>query len=261
MNKSVSPTLSVVLITRNEEGNIEQALTGLQNWANEIVVVDSGSTDHTVEIARKLGASVYETDWPGFGKQKNRAIELAKSDWIFVLDADERITPELRAEIDDALTKHPESAFNVPRLSSYCGRFIRHGGWWPDRTIRLFRRGKARFSDSVVHERLIPDDPVSDLSSPLLHHSFPDLESVLYKVNHYSTLGAQQREKSGRSGGLLKAVTRGLWTFFRTYILKGAFLDGREGFMLSVSNAEGTYYTYLKLMYLSERKPGIREKE
>jgi glycosyltransferase involved in cell wall biosynthesis len=247
--------LSVVIITRDEEEAIGAALDSVA-FADEIVLVDSGSRDRTVEIARSRGAKVIETtDWPGFGAQKNRALDHATHDWVFSLDADERVTPELRAEIE-AVVKGNASldAYEVPRLSSYCGRYLRHGGWWPDYVTRLFRREKARFSDDLVHERLVVSGSTGKLKAHLLHEAFEDLEEVLRKVDQYSTANARMMHARGKRGSLASAILHGGWAFFRTYVLRAGFLDGRHGFMLAVSNAEGTYYRYLKLMRLSEKR-------
>ena len=247
--------LSVILITKNEAHNIAACLASVA-WADEIVVLDSDSTDGTQDICRRAGASVVETDWPGFGRQKNRAIDRATGEWILSIDADERVTPELRAEIERVLQEAVHEAYEVPRLSSYCGRFLRHGGWWPDRVVRLFRRGRARFNDVPVHERLVVEGSIGRLTNPLIHHTFRNLEQLLDKVNSYSSAGAQALHARGKRASLGKAVARALWAFLRTYVLRLGLLDGREGFMLAVSTAEGTYYRYLKLMYLQEQADG-----
>ncbi len=246
--------LSVILITKNEARNIRACLESVR-WADEIVVVDSGSTDDTVAIAREFTDRVYVHDWPGFGVQKNRALDYASKDWVLSLDADERVTPELRGAIEEALRSGPPSitAYELSRLSSYCGRFMHHSGWYPDLLPRLFRRGTARFSDDLVHERLLVEGQVGQLHGALLHYAFEDLETVLRKVDHYSSAGALKLQQRGRKATLSGAVVRGLWSFFRTYVLRAGFLDGREGFMLAVSNAEGTYYRYLKLMLLNRK--------
>jgi len=246
-------SLSVILITKNESANIRACLESVA-WADEIIVVDSGSTDDTVAISQAMGAQVHVTDWPGFGPQKNRALDLASKDFVFSIDADERVTPELKAEILAVLQSvQPKDAYNVSRLSNYLGRFMRHSGWYPDLLPRLFRRGKARFSDSLVHERLIVEGTIGKLRGELLHYAFDDAEEVLHKVNQYSSAGAQMMQQRGRSASLSGAVLRGMWSFFRTYVLRGGILDGREGFMLAVSNAEGTYYRYIKLMLLNRK--------
>jgi glycosyltransferase involved in cell wall biosynthesis len=253
----MAPGLSVVMIVRDEEKSLADALDSV-SFADEIVVVDSGSRDRTVAIARERGAKVVVTeDWPGFGPQKNRALAQATRDWVLSIDADERVTPELREEIRRIVSgENPTShdAYDLPRLSSYCGRFIRHGGWWPDRVTRLFRRDKARFSDDLVHERVVVQGTTGLLAGKLLHHAFDDLEEVLRKVDAYSTASAKMMHARGKRGSLAAAILHGYWAFVRTYFFQGGFLDGRHGFMLAVSNAEGTYYRYVKLMLLGEKK-------
>lgn len=245
--------LSVIVIVKNEAAVIRRCLNSI-SWVDEIIVLDSGSTDDTVAICRKHTPHVHQTDWPGFGPQKNRALERASGDWVLSLDADEWVTPELRDEILKAISRPDEAtAFRVPRLSSFCGRFMRHSGWWPDYVVRLFRRGTARFSDDVVHEHVIADGKTGTLRSPIMHETFVDLDELLAKMNNYSSLAAQEMHRGGKKGGLAGAALRGLWAFFRTYFLRGGFLDGREGFMLAVATAEGTYYRYVKLMLLDRQ--------
>jgi glycosyltransferase involved in cell wall biosynthesis len=247
-------TLSVIVITKNEEASIGECLSSVA-WADELIVVDSGSTDRTVELCRKYTDKVHlSADWPGFGRQKNRALALASGEWVLSLDADERVTPELRREIEAAMESPADrSAFAMPRRSSYCGRSMRHSGWWPDDVVRLFRRGQGRFSDDLVHERLIVEGPVGRLRSPLIHEAFGSLEEVLETMNRYSTAGARLMEERGKRATLAGAILHGLWSFFHTYVVRAGFLDGREGFLLAVSNGEGTYYRYLKLLLLTER--------
>jgi glycosyltransferase involved in cell wall biosynthesis len=246
--------LSVIVITKNEAHNIRSCLESV-SWADEIIVVDSGSSDDTVGICKALGAQVHTTaDWPGFGIQKNHALSFATGEWVLSLDADEHVTPELRAEIDSAVKDpHGHAGFRIPRLSSFCGRYMRHSGWHPDFVTRLFLRGSARFSDDLVHESLIVNGSVGTLRHSLLHETFHDLDELLVKINQYSTAGALMLIKKNKTATLKKAITRAVWAFFRTYILRAGFLDGREGFMLAVSTAESTYYRYAKLLLLSKR--------
>jgi glycosyltransferase involved in cell wall biosynthesis len=246
--------LSVIIITKNEEKNIRTCLDSIA-WVDEIIVLDSGSTDATVAICKQYSDKVYETDWIGFGQQKNRALKYASGDWILSMDADEWITPELKAEILMAI-QNPGSyvAFAIPRLSSYCGQYMRHSGWWPDHVTRLCRSGMARFSEQIVHERMIVDGGVGRLSNHIMHSSFKNLEHVLIKLNRYSTDNADLLLAEKKKSSLLKAILHGLWSFIHTYIVRAGFLDGRMGFILAVSNAEGTYYKYLKLMMLSRSK-------
>lgn len=245
------PTLSVILITKNEAAVIRRALDSV-TWADEIIVVDSGSSDGTVEICREYTDKVFVTDWPGFGPQKNRALDHASCDWVLSIDADEHLTPELVQEIRATIASSLADGYRLPRLSSYCGRYMHHSGWWPDKVLRLCRRSKGRFTDARVHERLVVDGKVADLAGLVLHESFRSLDQVLDKVNHYSRESAQSLHERGRKAGLGTAIGHGLWAFIRTYLLRRGFLDGKEGFILSVSNAEGAYYRYLKLMYLNE---------
>jgi glycosyltransferase involved in cell wall biosynthesis len=253
--KGAPTTLSVILIAKDEEACIARALHSVA-WADEIVVVDSGSSDRTVDIAREHGAKVTVTaDWPGFGPQKNRALDLATGDWVLSLDADEWLTAESAEEIRRVVSASEASAaaYRMPRRSSFCGRFMRHSGWWPDYVVRLFRRGSARFSEDSVHERVIADGPLATLREPIMHETFVDFDDLIGKMNRYSTLTAQQLRQDGKTAGLLEALARALWAFLRTYVFRAGFLDGREGFMLALATAEGTYYRYVKLMRLSRK--------
>jgi glycosyltransferase involved in cell wall biosynthesis len=246
------PRLSVFLITRNEAANIAACLESVA-WADEIVVLDS-SSDETPAICRRYGAKVTTgTEWPGFGPQKNRAMDLATGDWLLSLDADERVTAELRAEIEQVLAAPQAEAYEMPRLSSYLGQPMRHGGWWPDHVTRLFRRGAARFNDARVHESLQVQGRSGRLRNHLVHHSFRSVEQVLAKMDAYSSYAAAGMAERGRSAGLASAVLHGFFAFLRTYVLRAGFLDGRLGFVLAVSNAEGAYYKYLKLAHRSGR--------
>jgi glycosyltransferase involved in cell wall biosynthesis len=249
------PTLSVILITRNEEANLADCLASLEGIAQQIVVVDTNSSDRTLEIAQSHGAVIAQpADWPGFGPQKNRALALATGDWVLSLDADERLTPALRSEILTAIhhSAHVD-CFAIPRLSWYCGRFIRHSGWSPDYVHRLFKRGTARFSDDLVHERLIPNGQVAKLENPMLHFSFMDFSQVLQKIDRYSSASAEQAFAKGRRSSPLKAMLHGLWAFIRTYFIRVGFLDGQEGLALAISNAEGSYYRYMKIWLLQNQ--------
>lgn len=254
----MATSLSVIVITHNESARLRACLESVA-FADEVIVVDSGSTDETVEIALSMGARVTQTpDWPGFGPQKNRALDLATGAWVLSIDADERVTAPLRQQIEAAVTREEFSAYAINRRSSYCGQYIRHSGWYPDPVVRLFRRGSGRFSDDLVHENLRVQGPVGRLDGELLHESFADFEAVLDKVNRYSTAGARSLHRQGVKGTLGKAVSHALWAFVRTYLLKRGFLDGRLGLALAISNAEGTYYRYLKLWLMQRRTgPGL----
>ena len=248
-------SVSAIVITKNAESTILRCIESVK-WTDEIVVVDSGSTDRTLDICHDLGARVHQTgDWPGHGPQKNRALDRASGDWIVALDADEWLTAELRAEVERAMADpRGKVAFAIPRRSSFCGRFMRHSGWWPDYVVRLFRRDSARFSEDHTHDRLIVNGATGKLGTPIMHEAITDLDQMLVKMNLYSTTSALMFHQQGRRATLFTALLHGGWGFFRTYILRLGFLDGREGLMLAVANAEGSYYRYLKLMLLSEKK-------
>jgi len=242
------PGLSVIVITRDEAARLERCLRSAA-FADEIIVVDSGSTDDTVAIARRRGARVEVTpDWPGFGAQKNRALALARGRWVLSLDADEWLDETLAAEIRRVVATPPAGvAYRLSRLSSFCGQWMRHGGWYPDPVLRLFPRGTARFSDDRVHERLLWDGRVEGLGGHLLHESMASLTVANDKMNRYSSGRAADLAARGRRGGLGRAIGHGLWAFVRTWILRRGFLDGRLGFVLAVHNAEASYYRYLKI--------------
>ncbi len=247
--------LSVIVITKNEAERLPRCLESVREIADEIIVLDSGSTDATLEIARRYTEKVFVSpDWPGFGPQKNRALDYATGEWVLSLDADEWLTPELLMAIQTTLKAPTADVYEIPRLSSFCGRPMRHSGWWPDHVARLFRRGSARFSDDLVHERLVFTGAAGRLKTPLRHETYRTLDEMLIKLNRYSTDGAENHFNHGKRGGLGNAIGRGLWAFVRTYVIRAGFLDGREGFLLALANAETTYYRYLKLMYLAERK-------
>lgn len=252
--------LSVIVITRDEEANIADCLASA-SFAAECIVVDSGSRDRTVEVAEAAGARVLRTtDWPGFGPQKNRALDLATQPWVLSLDADERVTPELREEILAVLARGTGAdAWAMPRRSSFCGQYMAHSGWYPDRVVRLFRRGSARFSDDLVHERVVVNGTTGRLRGDLLHTTYPDLESMLEKLNRYSSASAESMYGKGQRSSLAGAMGRGLWAFFRTYVLRSGWRDGRLGLVLALSIAEGTYYKYLKLWLMGRgpRRQGL----
>jgi len=244
--------LSVIIITKNEAANIQACLDSVA-FANEWIIVDSGSTDGTVELARAAGATVIsKTDWPGFGAQKNRALDAARGVWVLSLDADERIPPALRDEILAVINGPAGDSYALPRLSSYCGHFIRHSGWHPDYIVRLFRRGVGRFSDDLVHESVIVSGVSGRLKTPMIHYSYVDDDAYLRKLGQYSTLGAQQAYAAGKRSTLGKAILHACSAFLRSFIFKRGFLDGRGGLMVAISTAESTYHKYFKLMLLSE---------
>lgn len=221
-------------------------------WADEIVVIDSGSTDNTVNIASSFGAKVIRAEWHGFGKQKNLAIEHCTSEWVLSLDADEEVGVELAQEIRLLLEKLPEvDAYFVPRRNLFLNRWIRHGGYSPDPKLRLFRRGVAQFEERSVHETVKYSGPTRQLHGNLIHHAYPTLESYIEHMNRYSTLGAEQavaKNKSMQSlpAFLLNVLLNPVATFFYNYLLRLGFLDGREGLLLHLYHSTYVSWKYAK---------------
>lgn len=239
------PRISAVIITKNEAAHIEECLDSVA-FCDERIVVDSGSSDSTLLLAKKKGARVAFHEWKGFGPQKNYAVSLAQGDWVLSIDADERVTPELAAEICSVIQGTEVNGFELKRLSTFCGTTIRHSGWSPDRVLRLFRRGKGGFSDDIVHERILCDGPTRRLKAVLLHYPVAGLEDAIRRMDAYSTLGAKKILASGKRVSILSGVSHGAFAFLRAYILRLGFLDGAAGFMLAVAIAEGSYYRYMK---------------
>jgi len=230
--------LSVVIITKNEEKHIADALLSAV-FADEVVVLDSGSKDTTCKIAEKTGAKVYQEEWRGFGAQKNRAVELASNDWVFVLDADERITSELQYEIEQILKSPDAEGYFIPRINYFWGKAIKTCGLYPDYTIRLFNRSKGRFTEVAVHEAVQIGGKVGYIKSPMIHLAYENISQFIEKQNRYSTLHAKGVNR-------LKALFNPSWTFFRLFVLKRGFLDGWDGFIISRLYAQYTFWKYVK---------------
>ncbi|HKR25884.1 MAG TPA: glycosyltransferase family 2 protein [Acidobacteriaceae bacterium] len=244
-------TLSVALITKNEEANLRRTLESVR-WAGEVVVVDSGSTDRTAEIAREFGARFMVEAWRGFVAQKNFAIAQCTGEWVLALDADEEVSPELAQEIQLLLAGAPDrDGYFLPRRNFFLGRWIRHGGYWPDPKLRLFRRGAASFEERAVHETMQCSGATGRLRGHLLHHAYPTLESYIEHMNRYSTLGAGQALAKGKSS---RGFVLFLWnvcvnpaaTFLYNYGLRGGFLDGREGLLLHLYHSAYVSWKYAK---------------
>lgn len=244
--------LSVIVITKNESKHILGCLESVA-FADECIVVDSGSTDNTVELAREYGARVEITsDWPGFGIQKNRALALAQGEWVLSIDADERVTPELAKEIQAVIANPKADAYEIARLSEFCGKFIRHSGWWPDYVLRLFKRGTARFNEVAVHEKVVPDGSVLKLKGYFEHYPYANLDALITKINRYSSDAAAMMYARGRRATVFSALGHGFWTFVRIYLIRRGFMDGRHGFVLAVTAAAGSFFRYAKLSFLSD---------
>lgn len=248
----MNQTISIIVVTKNESLNIVDCIKSA-SFADEILVFDSGSNDATVKLAREAGAKVIETDWPGYGPQQNRAIEASTSNWIYSLDADERITPELAKEIRNVINAGEFLIFDVARSSLFLTKFLRHSGWWPDRTRRLFKRGSAKFTTHEIHANLSGSSLIGHLNNHMIHYSYRNLNDVLEKINRYSSGSARDLNSRGKKGTLISAIGHGVWAFIRTYFIKLGFLDGPEGFMVAVLNAETSYYKHLKLSYLTKK--------
>lgn len=251
------PSISVIIITRNEERFIRNCLASVA-WADEIIVVDSGSTDNTLAICQEFTPHIISTqDWPGYGAQKNRALNLATREWVLALDADEWVTAELHQEILAALANPAYAsidAFSLPRRNQYLGRWLYYGDVGRDRVTRLFRRGSAVFSNAIVHEAIqVPSQKIADLQQPLLHNTYRTVEELLERMNRYSSLSAAMRYEKGQKGGIMTGVLHGFWAFFKAYILRQGFRDGRIGFIAAVYASQSSFYRYVKLWFLDNK--------
>jgi glycosyltransferase involved in cell wall biosynthesis len=249
--------LTIVIVAKNEARNIAECVAGAA-FASEVLVLDSGSSDATVELAERAGAKVVRTDWPGYGPQVARGFAMATSSWVLSLDADERITSALRDELMQAMRTGTHDGYRIPRLSEFCGRFIRHSGWHPDHTLRLGKRERSGFTDHFLHAHMTVNGSIGDLKSSLIHYSYPDIHDVLEKLDRYSSGHARDMQaRGGKPASVPQALLHGVFAFVRTYFLRLGFLDGQHGLMLAVYNAEYTYYKYIKLMFLQSppRRP------
>jgi glycosyltransferase involved in cell wall biosynthesis len=241
------PRLSVYVIAYNEAEKLEAALRSVA-WADEIVVADSFSTDATAEIAARHAHRVLQVPFAGFGKLRNDVLAQLTGDWVFSLDADERCTEAAAAEIRRTI-EQPDAhdAYRVPRRNYFFGRWIEHSGWYPDyRQPQLFRRGKLRYTDDAVHETYVLDGTLGTLTEPIAQVPFRNLEQILHKAQRYSTLGVARLEQSGKRPSMGSALLHGLGAFFRHYVLRAGLLDGWAGFVIALSNLEGTFYRYAK---------------
>jgi len=239
--------ISAYIMTFNEADKIEDAIKSVL-WADEIIVADSNSTDGTIEIAEKLGATVVQIPFQTFGQIRNDAIAACSHDWIFSLDADERCTPEAEKELKSTLQNPQADAYYVPRRNWFMGRWIKHCGWYPDyRQPQLFKKGALTFDHaSEVHETHTIHGKIGYLKQDIWQIPFMNLEQVVHKMQRYSSLGAKKIRREDRKSSMSLALLHGIWAFIRIYILKLGFLDGWAGFILALSNFEGTFYRYAK---------------
>jgi glycosyltransferase involved in cell wall biosynthesis len=243
------PLVSVYIIAFNEAQKVRATIESAR-WADEIIVVDSHSTDGTADIATALGARVVQVDFKGFGDLRNQALAACTHEWIFSLDADERCTPEAAAEIQ-SIIGNPESAdaYWTPRRNFFMGKWIRHSGWYPNyRQPQLFRKGKMTYDQKPVHEGyvLASDKPVGHMKSAIWQFPFKNMAEVMHKANRYSSLGAEKIKHKKISMG--SALAHGAWSFVKHYVFKLGFLDGWAGFVIALGNFEGTFYRYVKAL-------------
>jgi len=254
--------ISFCLITLNEEANLPRCLRSCADLADEIVILDSGSTDGTARIAREFGARFEHQDWLGYVGQKNKVLSLARHEWIFSLDADEELSPGLRAEVrrlkdNDALSDD-FSSFSMPRCVLYEGRWIRHGDWYPDRLVRLFRRRAGQFAGGKVHERLEVRGLADALNGELYHHSFKDAADHRARCEQYARLWAETQHEAGKTAGLAAPFTHAAFRWLRGYVLKRGFLDGPQGWRIAAFCAHEVFLKYRLLREMNRERRGGR---
>ena len=252
-------TLSVAIITLNEEKNLERTLKSVQDFADEIVIVDSGSTDRTEEIAKKFGAKFVYQQWLGYGPQRNMAIDLSSSDWVLNIDADEEISEELAKKIKAIKENSRAKVYKINFMSVCFGKKIKHGGWSNSYRIRLFKKDAGRFNENAVHEEFITKEEVSKLNEYIYHHSYSDLADYLRKFNKYTTLGAVEYHYKNRKASIISIVLSPLYKFIRMYIFRLGFLDGIEGFVLAILSALYTMVKYYKLREIYKNKSYVSD--
>ncbi len=247
--------LSVLILTKDEEKNIKRAIESVRKIANEVVVLDSGSTDKTVEIAKSLGAKVFFHPWDSYPKQRNRGIELCSEDWIFILDADEEVSEDLKNSITEAIFSGKSEVYMVSRKTYYLGRFLEHT-WYPEWRVRLFKKGAVRF-EGELHEQAIFEGKAHKLKGDLYHYSYESLYHQYEKTIRYAKLMAESYHKRGKKFRIYNLLLNPLWSFFKVYFLQRGFLDGIRGFLVAFSSF---FYTFLKYMFLLELELKERHK-
>jgi glycosyltransferase involved in cell wall biosynthesis len=240
--------LSVAIVTLNEEDRIGRCVESV-SFADEILVLDSGSRDRTVAIAESHGCRVLFHPWMGYARQKQHAVDQCRNDWVLILDSDERVSKEAAGILPEILGKPEQyyAGYNFLRKNFFHGRWVRHCGWWPIRVMWLVDRRRGRFSDDLVHERWIPEGPVSPLDAVIEHYSFRNYADLIVKMQTYSTLAAQEMFLKGRTAHWWSPLSHGGWMFVRTYFLEKGLLEGFDGFMISLLNAGGSFMKYAKL--------------
>ena len=251
MSVARSP-LSAVIIAKNAARQLPECLESLA-FCDEILVVDSGSDDGTVALAQSRGARVIQSEWRGFGPQKRYAVEQAAHDWVLCVDADERVSPELRSAIERALAAPANAAYRFPRCNRFLGRYLRHGEGYPDWSLRLFDRRRARWSDDAVHEKVLTDAAVGTLTGDLLHDSAETLDAYLAKQNRYTTLAAQQAFDAGRRANALQLLLSPLVRFVKFYFFRLGLLDGVPGLIHILIGCGNSFAKYAKMLDLKNR--------
>lgn len=244
--------VSVAIITKNEERNIGDALESVKEF-EEIIIVDAFSEDKTVEISKKYTDKIFQIEWRGFARQKQFAIDKATLSWVLILDADERVTEALKKEISERITKYEADAYLIPRKNYFLGKWIKHSGWWPDYTVRLFRKDKSKMQIRAVHEKVTVEGKTAYLKEPLLHFTYQSIEDFIKKMRIYSTLSAEEISKKNFSKLriILKMLSTPLFTFLKMFILRLGFLDGVRGVLLAVFYS---FYSFLKYAKAWERR-------
>jgi glycosyltransferase involved in cell wall biosynthesis len=242
--------LSVTIITKNEEKNIGRCLASVQ-WADEIIVVDSGSTDLTLNVCKLYKCKIIQTKWQGFGKTKQFAVNSTSNDWVLSIDADEEISPKLKDTIQNILENTDKKAYKIKRTSFYIGKEVKHCGWNKDFPLRLFHKKFAEFNDKSVHESVKTKEKIGIIYDVILHYSFPTLKKHLEKMIRYSELGAESLFQKGRKSSIGNAVFRGIFKFIKMYFLQAGYLDGKTGLLISFVSGFGVSYKYFRLWELN----------
>ncbi|MGF1762528.1 glycosyltransferase family 2 protein [Aliivibrio kagoshimensis] len=258
-NSTSTATLAVALIVKNEEKHLKACLDTVKDWVDEIVILDSGSSDATKAIASEYTEKFFvNEDWQGFGTQRRLAQQHIESDFVLWLDADERVTPELKLSIQQAVTDNkPNTLYKISRLSWVFGRYIRHCGWYPDRVVRLYPATLTQYDDSLVHEKVEISDTmnVENLSGDAIHYTYNDLNHYLVKSAGYAEAWAKQREARGKKSSIGQGITHAIACFVKMYIIKAGFLDGKQGFLLSLLSAHSTFVKYADLWIKTSTAP------
>lgn len=239
------PKLSVIMITKNAERTIKNVLESV-TWADEIVILDSGSTDNTLAICRQYTDNITETDWPGFGQQKQRALAKASHEWILAIDADEVVTPELSQTIQQVICDDAYAGYTICRPLVFANQICRHG-IGALYVLRLFKKSVSHYTDDAVHEKVITQGKIGKLHQSLLHYSYANYSDWLQRMDHYTTLSAKMKQQQAKKSSVFKAIISSNWCFWKMYLFKGGFLDGRAGLLIAINWAIGNYIKYTKL--------------